>query len=146
MNTMLKTAYAIGAQQAEQDFEKEALGYDYDYDSMNQGAFPPELMQLMQSPYGQAVQQGAEQGPQMKEQLATAMRGVGGGVAGGVGGAALGGALGYGGGHLANLLGADLDDDQIRKIMLYSALAGGGLGAGAGGVGAGGLLGQNQGQ
>ena len=131
MNPMLKEAYARGARQAEQDFEKEAQDY-----------YPPELMGLMGSPYGQAVQQGATQGPQLKEQLATALRGIGGGVAGGAGGAALGGALGYGGGHLANLLGADLDEEDIRKIMLYSALVGGGLGAGGGGVGGAGLLGQ----
>lgn len=145
MNPALKQAYDIGARQAEQDFEKEAANFDgygpADYGYGQQG-IPPELMGLLGSPYGQAVQQGAERGPQLKEQLATALRGVGGGVAGGAGGAALGGALGYGGGHLANLLGADLDEDQIRKIMTYSALAGGGLGAGAGGVGGGGLLGQ----
>ena len=36
MNPMLKKAYDHGAQQAMQDFEKEAQGY-----------YPPELMQLM---------------------------------------------------------------------------------------------------
>lgn len=132
MHPMLKKAYDRGAQQAEQDFEKNAQGY-----------YPPELMGMMPDYYSQAVQQGATQGPQMRDQLATALRGVGGGVAGGAGGAALGGALGYGGGQLANLLGADLDEEDIRKIMLYSALAGGGLGAGAGGVGGAGLLGQD---
>jgi hypothetical protein len=134
MNPMLKRAYDSGAQQAAQDFEKKAQGY-----------YPPELMQLMQSPYGQAVQQGAEQGPQLREQLETGLRGVGGGVAGGLAGAGLGGALGYGGGQLANLLGADLDEEDIRKLMIYSALAGGGLGAGAGATGGAGLLGQDQG-
>ena len=133
MHPMLKKAYDQGAQQATQDFEKEAQGY-----------YPPELLGFMSSPYGEAVQQGAEQGPQLKQQLATGLRSVGGGVAGGLGGAALGGGLGYAGGHLAKLLGADVDEDDIRKIMLYSALAGGGLGAGAGGVGGGGLLGQGQ--
>ena len=142
-NVMLKLAHARGTAQAERDFEKEAQGY-YGDEGMGQGLLPQELMQLMGTPYGQAVQQGAEQGPQLKEQLATGLRSVGGGVAGGLGGAALGGGLGYAGGHVANALGADLDDEQIRKIMLYSALAGGGLGAGAGGVGGGGLLGQGQ--
>lgn len=130
MNAMLKKAHAMGVAQAEKDFEKEAQGY-----------YPPELMQLMGSPYGQAVQQGAEQGPALREQLATGLRSAGGGVAGGGIGAALGGALGYGGGHLAKALGADVDDEDIRKAMIYSALLGGGLGAGAGGVG-GGVIGQ----
>ena len=142
MNPMLKKAYDHGAQQATQDFEKKAQGYG----GGGYGGLPPELMQLMQSPYGQAVQQGAEQGPQLREQLETGLRGVGGGVAGGAGGAALGGALGYGGGHLANMLGADMNEEDIRKLMIYSALAGGGLGAGAGAMGGAGLLGQEQGQ
>lgn len=136
MNPMLKKAHELGAAQAEQDFGKEAQGY---YD---QSGLPPELMmQLMESPYGQAVQQGAEQGPDMAEKVRTGLRSTGGAVTGGLGGAALGGALGYGGGHLAKMLGADIDEEDIRKAMIYSALLGGGLGAGAGGVG-GGVLGQ----
>ena len=134
MNPMLKKAHELGAAQAEQDFQKEAQGY---YDQL-----PPELMmQLMENPYGQAVQQGAEQAPDTAEKIRTGLRSVGGGITGGLGGAAVGGALGYGGGHLAKLLGADVDEEDIRKAMIYSALLGGGLGAGAGGVG-GGVLGQ----
>ena len=134
MNRHLTVAYSRGADAAKKDFEKNAQGYYGDYS------------ELMQSPYMQAIQQGSQDGPGMLDKLRTASRATGGGLAGGLGGAALGGGLGYGGGQLAQLLGADVDEEDIRKAMIYGSLLGGGLGAGAGSMGAGGLLGQGQGQ
>jgi hypothetical protein len=93
------------------------------------GALPPE--------YLQAVDYGAQQSPDTAKHIRTALQSLGGGVLGGTGGAALGAGLGYSGGHLAQLLGLDVDDDDIRKATTYGGLLGGGAGAAAGAAGGG---------
>jgi hypothetical protein len=136
MNTMLKQAHALGAAQAEKDFEKQASGYETfgDYASPALGAlsaFPGLGGPLLSGAMSGAT---APKGQGWDTGVRTGLGSLGGAVAGGIGGAGVGAGLGYGGAQLIDAMGGDLSEEDIRKALIYGALLGGGVGAGGGGA------------